>query len=252
MTSYTSVKRVSDTARVYSGQGDALPVVEWLNQNAGLPAARRVATLIADLRTLCGSICPMVLQFPPTDETARFERKHPRLFRSISLPEAVKRGLVSNPATWPTIMEGHYYDAEAQKRAQAVLARYSFRPHIFGSPFGSQERGFRVEMLPSRLFTSGQRITIADAKGEGREQESWNVLRVIRLTQDGLIDKIRQCSCRKWFFAQHCKRQWCSTRCRHRVYKKTQEWREKRNRYMRNYYREHYPAQSRKSRKGGK
>ncbi len=262
MSSYSSRKRVLERPRIYRGQEDAGPVVQWLNQNAGSDAARRVAKLIVDLTALCGSVRPLVLRFPPPEEMARFKRKHPGLYRSISLPEAVERGLISNPANWPVRDGfGERWDSEPERRAQAVLARYSFRPYIFDN---NKEGGFQVEMLPSRLFTPRKIpgswairitrprrwITVADAEGKGREQESWTILRMIRLTRDGLIDRIRRCSCGKWFFAQHRQRRWCTTECRHREYKSTPEWKEKRNRYMRGYYRENY-SQSANSTKEG-
>jgi len=251
MKSLTSQKRVSKTSRVYSGKQDADPVIRWLNQNAGNRDGRRVAILIADLTTLCGSVQPKMYLFPPREEMARFKREHPGLYRSISPGEAVERDLM-NRASWVPINLGRGYDRQAMRRAQATLARYSFRPYIFDDLSDGEVRGFQVEMLPSRFFTPGQRITIADIEGVGRELESWTILRVIRLTRDGAINKIRRCSCGNWFFAQHSRRQWCSSRCRHRDYKSTPEWRAKRNRYMRKYYRENYSSQSGKFREGGR
>ncbi len=228
MTSLTSEKHVSGAPRVYRGQNDAGPVVQWLNLNAKSEAARRVAILIADLAALCGSARPLMLRAP------------------------VGRGLISDPATWPVVgCFGNTWDFDAQRRAQKALSRYSFRPYIFGSK--RKGSGFQVEMLPSGLFDPWipsvfasksarprQWITVADAEGKGREQESWTILHVIRLAGDGLIARIRRCSCGDWFFAQHCRRQWCSTKCRLRDYKSTPEWKEKRNRYMREYYRDNY------------
>jgi hypothetical protein len=117
--------------RRYICQEDAEPVVTWLNQNAATHDARRLARLIADLQVVCGSVQPLLIRFPPPEEAARFKKKHPRLFNSISPREAVERGLLLNPANWPVVDFGQdMYDTRAVRRVQAALTRYSFRPYI--------------------------------------------------------------------------------------------------------------------------
>lgn len=60
---------------------------------------------------------------------------------------------------------------------------------------------------------------------------------IIKLAQQGLLDRIGLCGCGKWYFARFLHQRSCSASCRRKLYEKTEEFREKRRKYMRKYYR---------------
>ena len=107
-----------------------------------------------------------------------------------------------------------------------------------GEDSGGQ-RGFDVELVPSGFLGPRQKITMADLEGSGREQEAWNVMRLIRLTQARLVWKVRQCSCGFWFFARTPQNQWHQKACRLEA-QNSEDWKAARAKYMRDYYAKHY------------
>jgi len=182
MSTESPYKRVTDNARRYSGEQDALPLVEWLNRNGETRAARRVVRLITALNA------------PPDIESAEYK-------------------------TW-------------RSGTDRTLGRYRYSPQISVAVHRPSGNQYRVSMVPSR-WLSGK-------GGAVENREPLAVLQVVRLAELGLVDRVRRCSCGAWFFAHASTKQWCSVKCRHRDYKSTPEWKEKRNRYARDYYRDNF------------
>jgi hypothetical protein len=60
---------------------------------------------------------------------------------------------------------------------------------------------------------------------------------IIELAKRGLLDRLHQCDCGKWYFARFAHQRSCSVACRRRVYEKTEKFKSKRRKYMRKYYR---------------
>jgi hypothetical protein len=60
---------------------------------------------------------------------------------------------------------------------------------------------------------------------------------VLDMTEDGTLDRVRQCFCRRWFFAQTNKKTVCSDACRFQKFKHGDQKRFKKKRaaYMREY-----------------
>jgi hypothetical protein len=70
--------------------------------------------------------------------------------------------------------------------------------------------------------------------------EEQAVVYILKLSELGLIDRIRPCDwCTTWFFARFSHQKYCKTECQLRAYAKKPEWQEHRRRYMRKYRREH-------------
>lgn len=67
--------------------------------------------------------------------------------------------------------------------------------------------------------------------------ESVTAHSVVKLYGIGLLDRVRQCICKRWFFARFRNQQSCSPKCRHSSYEKTEQFKAKRREYMRRYYR---------------
>jgi len=60
---------------------------------------------------------------------------------------------------------------------------------------------------------------------------------VIELARLGLLNRISQCACSKWFFGRFQHQRSCSATCRQKLYQKTETYKSSRREYMRNYYR---------------
>ncbi len=72
----------------------------------------------------------------------------------------------------------------------------------------------------------------SDTAGEGLAARA-----VFLLAQRGSLDRVRRCICKKWFFAGRSDMRVCSAKCRHKLYEQTPEFKAKRRKYMRDYYR---------------
>jgi predicted RNA-binding Zn ribbon-like protein len=68
------------------------------------------------------------------------------------------------------------------------------------------------------------------------EGEAAAALSAVELAQMHLVDRLRQCICGKWFGARSRNQKSCSSKCRHRRYEQTEEFKAKRRKYMRDYY----------------
>jgi hypothetical protein len=64
------------------------------------------------------------------------------------------------------------------------------------------------------------------------------LLHLVRLSETNLLDRVRRCSkCRIWFFARFRHQRYCTTRCQQSAYKTSEEWKDRRRKYMREYRR---------------
>jgi len=61
---------------------------------------------------------------------------------------------------------------------------------------------------------------------------------VVQLIAQGAILNVRRCQeCTKWYFARFSHQEFCSSSCRGKHFAKTEDFRQKRRDYMRDYYR---------------
>lgn len=225
--------------------------------------------LTSDLTALCASVEPWEERTASPEETARWRAVRDKIADgSLNMRDAIERGLLSDHRMWPTTTLGRDYSRKALRRAQAALSRYSFKPFLVSESPQAHKLGLCERPLGKRMyarlygedmapqFRKPDRAFIvamqSRADGRGRNGEGHAVLHVIRLTERGLIDRVRRCSCGAWFFAHNVKMTHHTTRCRHQDYKSTPEWREKRNRYMRDYYRRFQSLKAARSRQKGK
>jgi hypothetical protein len=83
----------------------------------------------------------------------------------------------------------------------------------------------------------GKEWEISDAVcGRRPPGESVAAHSLIELAKRGLLDRIHQCDCGKWYFARFAHQRSCSATCRRRVYEKTEKFKAQRRKYMRKYY----------------
>lgn len=68
-------------------------------------------------------------------------------------------------------------------------------------------------------------------------RESFAARADIQLANKGLLHRLRKCICGKYLYANFSHQKYCSALCRHEEYEQTEEFKEQRRVYMRNYYR---------------
>lgn len=98
-----------------------------------------------------------------------------------------------------------------------VLSDYTFHPGFNWN----RERGFEWGD-----FNTGDRPA----------EETWKIRAVVDLSEAGLLDRIRKCSCNLWFFARFPHQISHSSKCRRNLYEKTDLYRAHRKRKAREYY----------------
>jgi hypothetical protein len=112
------------------------------------------------------------------------------------------------------------------------LARYEIALSI-GIPYkrrdgiARMDAGWPVlERIPFQKYDKGLAIS-----------EKYAVQLLLRLADQGALDSIKKCICGVWFIAERRNHQSCSDKCRHKRYEQGESAKEKRRKYMRNYYR---------------
>ena len=60
------------------------------------------------------------------------------------------------------------------------------------------------------------------------------ILRIMDLAREGILSRVRRCSCGDWFFAKFSHQKFCCTRCQQDYYRSSEEYRAKRRLYMKN------------------
>jgi hypothetical protein len=73
-------------------------------------------------------------------------------------------------------------------------------------------------------------------RSQGDDYENVLAHVILKVAKDGDLERIRKCSCNKWFFARIESQTFCSARCRRKLYESSQEYKEHRRKYMRQYY----------------
>jgi hypothetical protein len=71
--------------------------------------------------------------------------------------------------------------------------------------------------------------------------EGTAVLHVLRLSANGILDRVRRCGyCRRWFFARFRHQQFCQEKCQQKFYRSSKEWKAHRRDWARKYYMRNY------------
>jgi hypothetical protein len=110
---------------------------------------------------------------------------------------------------------------DSYQKLNEVLATFAHAPQV---DLHELEDGKRVSWT---LITEDNRMVIPPA------QVRW----LVQLIEQGAILKIRRCKqCTSWFLAHVSHQAFCKTSCRIKHFAGTEEFKEKRRKYMRNYY----------------
>lgn len=71
----------------------------------------------------------------------------------------------------------------------------------------------------------------------GKNPRAKAVLRMVRLGQQGVLDRVQQClKCETWFFARFRHQRFCSVKCQQSHYKSSEAWKAHRREWARVYY----------------
>jgi len=210
--------------RSYYGETDGGPVVAWLNETGDTRENRRVVGLIADLVKVCGSIHPSTLNVLSLRDWQLIAAEHPEA-AGMRLHDVAVRGWVKSST--PVQIAGEL-DFQTLQRVEQRLSRYTFRAAVLPLPTQSP-KSLHVDWIPAIRLRWTRRMTAADRSALRRAQEAQVVRHLVELVRIGLIHRIKQCPCSRWFFAKFKHAQFCSTTCQQKFYHANEEWKERRN-----------------------
>ena len=118
-------------------------------------------------------------------------------------------------------------DPKAIKRVNTELARHTMWPEIFGQKWGPAKTRNYNPLIFNELIWIWK---------YGKDPVTWAVHDLMRLGEQGLFDRIRQCShskCNKWFFARFRNQLYDSKKCQVAHYKGTDKFKAHHREYTR-------------------
>jgi hypothetical protein len=145
-----------------------------------------------------------------------------------------KDGLtLPNPAFEKVAPEKYRLQVEIERRKAALnreLARYRFTPYAYTTgPNRWTVIWWRERERPEwpGEMTEGQALEL-----------------ILNLARYRHLNRLRHCShCRSWLYAKFRHQNFCSMKCQQKQYTQSDEWKEHRRKYMRNYYRDHFQVE---------
>jgi hypothetical protein len=73
------------------------------------------------------------------------------------------------------------------------------------------------------------------------DEEGAQILKILSLSQKGVLDRVRMCRCcETWFFRRFHHQRYCQTNCQQKHYRSSEEWKASWREYQRDYYRRNY------------
>ena len=112
------------------------------------------------------------------------------------------------------------------RKLNRLLARYRATPFCVGAI----ETAWMIRFFPMNLRSSAKLAW-------GKKLESRAAFALISLAREGLLDRVVRCVCGKWLFGRSSSQTFCSSRCRSKHFKSSEQWKAHRRAYMRQYYR---------------
>ena len=232
---------------------DGNALADWLNdKNVPALARDRVAAITRDLATLSTSAKRVLMRVPTRQSLAAV------VASGIPRDTPITDDRVRAMLEWEVQDAGErWFDYAAYMRVSEALRRYVFRPYINLARRAHNIQAFPAQLVPSgwsqgptvRDVESGIWPTLADKKrGSVKEQEAWMVLLLIGLSSAGIVARLRECRCGKWFYARRPEKRHCSEACRKGAYRPDKKHRrEYMRKYMRKYNREEFPSRQPKA-----
>ena len=124
-----------------------------------------------------------------------------------------------------------YGSSEVNRAAEAVKAafdKYTFRAEL-AYCYGNR---LLFDWIPAkRNWLRGADRIGGPSRNETHFTftETHAVARIVELCHEGLINRIRKCSCGTWFYAKFSHMKFHSTACQQRVYRSDPEWKKRRS-----------------------
>jgi hypothetical protein len=133
---------------------------------------------------------------------------------------------------WGKPSEFRYFSQEVYLRVADALETYKFVPYVYANPIKGKTTEFSVQLVP-KIWISSEEMTRERRMGRVMEkpdlalvmrgpegwQEAWMALYLANIVSAGEMDRMRQCSCGKWFFALDIRKRTCSDSCHQREWK---------------------------------
>ena len=180
-----------------------------------------------------------LIRFLNETKTARGKRIVAILEKMLELEEMTKSIPPEEPMiaavewqrTDPKKYELHWEIAKREAMLQRELSNYRFTPHAAVAMGGGGQR-------PSEWAIWWKGDVGARPERHLRMVASEALEMILKLTQIGDLTRLRRCSqCQKWLYARFTHQNFCSTKCQQKKYSQREASKERRRRYMRNYYR---------------
>jgi hypothetical protein len=206
--------RISENAREYEGEAQAAPLINWLNSTKDGDDAK---TRILDI-----AYSFLKLNVEGAEIFGNREAYDKKQSKTVTFERA----------DW----------LEAQLRG--TLDYYTVVPHVVFAPQGFAI-GWKVapdsefERDQKRLQRRPRRPKDPLSPSAEKLEEVDALTTMLELFKNGLILKIRRCTCNKFYFAKFRHQQSCSEKCRIAKFKTSDQARRKRNEYARKLYRLH-------------
>ena len=202
----STMLRRSKKNRVYPGENQSYLLIHWLNQPQNTDAKVRVVSLIEVCKKL--SDANLSRDFP----AASLDPQRPGLI-----------GTKAQFANWR-------YVSGLVNKLNRALATLRLRPR-YERRAGSAGRVSWVHAANrNRLNIS---VFAGGAFDEIPFSEADAIASVLRLLEEDQVHRLRRCACGKWFYQRFAHQTFCANPCQQRDFRKTDEYREKRRKYMR-------------------
>jgi hypothetical protein len=246
------------TSHRFEGARDGAALAGWLQLYGRTPVGLRVSRLVRDLQRLMGIWPDTPLKFRPVD-LMRAATSGIQTLLSVWPDIAMRRKTATYPEieqrmkerlatigvpTSPTEMESwtieHRKAASVRRRAQQELQVdpvYRKMKELELSINAQFNDLFEPPRFVGFTVQGGKKRTDFVRLPKDRFQEVGLIAEPVeRLGQLGLLHRIRQCKfCGLWIFAKVEREQFCSTSCREKCFRTSDEGREKRRKYMQGY-----------------
>lgn len=197
--------------RTYAGENISDDLVHWLNETQRRPENRRVATLLRAAQDL-----------QHVWRTGDFPRLNLRTLR------------MKRPTRAQRASQKRY--CKLASRLNRLLSRYRFRPR-YRYNSGNRMRiswnsPFKSARIQIGTWAGGNFDTYPFAEGDAIQS-------VVRLAESGYLGRLRTCHCGNWLYARVKHKRFCGTACQQSRFRRTDEFRAIRRKYMRRYREKH-------------
>jgi hypothetical protein len=191
--------------RLYPGENQSYLLVRWLNHAHDEPRAR-VTTLIEAGKDLSAS---------------SFQGELPTLSLNPYRP-----GLIGSKAAFANSK----HSERLVRRVNRLLSAFKLFPRY--------ERTVRSSWRVSWIHTTNRNRLYIRINAGGNDDdipfgEGDAVSSVLRLAELGQLNQLRKCACGNWFYARFRHQKFCATPCQQKDFRRTEEFRQKRRKYMR-------------------